>query len=220
MPCRGWPTGMRTRGACLLCKPILLMRKKGGPLTLPAAICRCLEDPTDGAGWTVQHFQPSMHCRADEVYRPPWNDRGDGPGVHGGPDDGYNGPAVRHSDEDRWGSASTARRPPFFRASPGQRPRMSAYHALPQPPAKRPQAIVQLQPLLTADPLLQVRTGLGAKIASAGNFRLMLRTQPCSLRRQLPDCPNLHRLPLAPRNLQTAQSLLMWILSGRHFLPS
>ena len=139
-PCRGWQTGMRTRGACLLCKPTLLMLKKGGPLTLPAPILIDLEGTTDDAGSAVQHLQPCMHCRAEEVYRPPWDDRGDVPGVRGA-DDGYNGPAVRHSDEDRWGSASTARRPPFFRASPGQ-PRMSAHHNLPQPAARRSRAIV------------------------------------------------------------------------------
>ena len=82
-------------------------------------------------------------------------------------------------------------------------------------------AAVQLQSLLTKASLLQVRTGLGARTASAGNSRLTLRTQPCSLRRQLPDCPNLRRrLPLAQRDLLTAPSLLMWILSGRHSLPS
>lgn len=81
-------------------------------------------------------------------------------------------------------------------------------------------ANVQLQSLLTNGSLLQVRTGLGARTASAGNFRLMLRTQPCSLRRQPPDCPNLRRLPLAQRDLLTAPSLPLWILSGRHSLPS
>ena len=121
MPCRGWQTGMRTKGVCLLCKPTLLMLKKGGSFALPIVVCGLLQNSTDGAGSIVQHLQPSMPCRAEEVYRPPWDDRGDVSGVHGG-QDGYNGPAVRPADEDRWGSASTARRPPFFRASPGQRP--------------------------------------------------------------------------------------------------
>lgn len=44
---------MRTRGACLLCKPTLLMLKKGGLLTLPIAVWR---------SWTIPLMVQARLC--------------------------------------------------------------------------------------------------------------------------------------------------------------
>ena len=181
----------------------------------------CLEVvPASGKSCNIQSR------RAEEVYRPPWDDRTDATGTRGGLDDGYAGPPVRHADEDRWGSTSSARRQPFFRGSPGLHflsatPEVCSVclseHGLHLPPLP---CVTYIEPLscygMISCIFVQVLIGLAARTALEASFRPLLRT-PRSFRRPHPPAPpSPRRRPHhAQKASQTVQMLVMWILSGK-----